>query len=122
MLPRMNKEQQHQAKKLIKSLCCNYRDGNCLQLDDGEPCVCVQSISYSLCCNYFRVAVLPTKPVLEAELIAPDKLSLCKDCKRPYVKKRYNQLFCKECSKLRYKKQQAEYSLKRRLKNRKSAI
>ena len=94
MLPRMNKEQQHQAKKLIEKLCCNY----------------------------FRVAVLPTEPVLEAELIAPDTLSLCKNCKRPYVKKRYNQLFCKECSKLRYKKQQAEYSLKRRLKSRKSAI
>ena len=122
MLPRMNKEQQHQAKKLIEKLCCNYRDGNCLLLDDGEPCVCVQSISYSLCCNYFRVAVLPTEPVLKAELIAPDKLSLCNDCKKPYVKKRYNQLFCKECSKLRYKKQQAEYSLKRRLKSRKSAI
>ena len=39
--------------------CCNYDEGNCLLLDDGEPCVCVQSISLSLMCRWFRVAVLP---------------------------------------------------------------
>ena len=37
----------------------NYDGGNCLLLDDGEPCVCVQSISLSLMCRWFRVAVLP---------------------------------------------------------------
>lgn len=58
-------------------LCANYQDGNCLLLDDDEPCVCVQSISYSLCCNYFRVAVLPTKPTLEAEILDPKKISYC---------------------------------------------
>ena len=26
---------------------------------DGEECVCVQSISYSLLCLWFRTAVLP---------------------------------------------------------------
>ena len=68
MLPRMNVQQRRRANKLLKHLCANYQDGNCLLLDDDEPCVCVQSISYSLCCNYFRVAVLPTEPTLEAEM------------------------------------------------------
>ena len=32
--------------------CCNYCDGNCLLLDDGEEYVCVQSISCSLLCRW----------------------------------------------------------------------
>ena len=70
MLPRMNIQQRRRANKLLKHLCANYQDGNCLLLDDDEPCVCVQSISYSLCCNYFRVAVLPTEPTLEASSLS----------------------------------------------------
>ena len=48
-LPRMNYPQYRKARKLVRE-CCNYCDGNCLLLDDGEECVCVQSISYSLLC------------------------------------------------------------------------
>ena len=120
MLPRMNIQQRRQVNKLIKHLCANYQDGNCLLLDDGEPCVCVQSISYSLCCNYFRAAVLPTEPLLEAKILTPDKISYCKDCKLPFAKRRYNQLFCEKCAKLRYKRQQADYAQRKRLKSRKS--
>lgn len=46
-IPRMNYPQYRKARKLTHE-CCNYCDGNCLLLDDGEECVCVQSISYSL--------------------------------------------------------------------------
>lgn len=52
-LPRMNYPQYRKARKLVRE-CCNYCDGNCLLLDDGEECVCVQSISYSLLCRWFR--------------------------------------------------------------------
>ena len=48
-IPRMNYPQYRKARKLVRE-CCNYCDGNCLLLDDGEECVCVQSISYSLLC------------------------------------------------------------------------
>lgn len=47
MLPQMTGRQRYKANALIKSLCANYDGGNCLLLDDGEPCVCVQSISHS---------------------------------------------------------------------------
>ena len=57
-LPRMDYRQHRRARRLVHE-CCNYDEGNCLLLDDGEPCVCVQSISYSLMCRWFRVAVLP---------------------------------------------------------------
>ena len=45
-IPRMSYPQYRKARKLTHE-CCNYCDGNCLLLDDGEECVCVQSISYS---------------------------------------------------------------------------
>ena len=48
--------------------CCNYIDGNCIALDDGEECVCVQSISYSLLCRWFRTAILPQDKELETAL------------------------------------------------------
>ena len=44
-IPRMNYPQYRKARKLTHE-CCNYCDGNCLLLGDGEECVCVQSI----CC------------------------------------------------------------------------
>ena len=43
----MDHKQLRRSKKLIRKLCCNYDHGNCLALDDGEPCVRVQGISYS---------------------------------------------------------------------------
>ena len=66
-LPRMNYQQYRKARKLVRE-CCNYCDGNCLLLDDGEECVCVQSISYSLLCQWFRAAVLPLDVALRAEI------------------------------------------------------
>lgn len=122
MLPRMNIQQRRQANKLIKHLCANYQDGNCLLLDDDEPCVCVQSISYSLCCNYFRVAVLPTEPTLEAEILSLANICYCQDCKKPFVpkSKRNNQKFCTACAKRRHRKSKAESIAKVRQKCRQS--
>ncbi|WP_432409696.1 cysteine-rich VLP domain-containing protein [Wukongibacter sp. M2B1] len=56
------------ANALIRATCCNYDNSNCLLLDDGEECVCVQSISYDLCCTWFCWAVLPQNKPLETEL------------------------------------------------------
>jgi hypothetical protein len=44
--PRLTPEQRIRAGALIRQECCNYDDGNCIALDDGDECVCVQSISY----------------------------------------------------------------------------
>ncbi|MFR9164680.1 MAG: cysteine-rich VLP domain-containing protein [Dysgonomonas sp.] len=75
----MTGRQRYRANALIKKLCANYDDGNCLLLDEGEGCVCVQSISYSLLCRYFRNAVLPADPALEAEILGthPDRCVSC---------------------------------------------
>ena len=49
-------------------LCCNYEDGNCMLLDDGDTHTCPQTISFSVCCKWFRWAVLPLAGTLEAEI------------------------------------------------------
>lgn len=82
MLPRLTPKQRQRANALIKRLCANYDNGNCLVLDDGEPCICVQSISYSLLCKYFRKAVLPAEPVLEADILAHALKSACPAVRR----------------------------------------
>ena len=46
-MPVMDYRQYRGARRLVHE-CCDYIDGNCIVLDDGEECVCVQSISYSL--------------------------------------------------------------------------
>ncbi len=45
---RLNDAQHRRVKKLTRCHCANNVRGCCLLLDDGDPCVCVQAISYSL--------------------------------------------------------------------------
>ena len=66
-IPVMDYRQYRRVRRLGHE-CCNYIDGNCIALDDGEKCVCVQSISYSLLCRWFRTAVLPQDKELETAL------------------------------------------------------
>ena len=68
MIVHMNYQQYRTARRLAHS-CCNYDCGNCLLLDDGEECVCPQSITYSLVCRWFRAAVLPLDAGLCAALL-----------------------------------------------------
>ncbi len=67
-IPIMTYSQYRRARKLVHQ-CCNYESGNCLALDDGEECVCIQSISYSLLYNWFRAAVLPLDEPLATALL-----------------------------------------------------
>ncbi len=66
-IPVMDYRQYRRARRLVHE-CCNYDGGNCIALDDGEECVCVQSISYSLLCRWLRAAVLPLDKELETAL------------------------------------------------------
>ena len=67
-IPVMNYRQYRRARRLVHE-CCNYDCGHCIALDDGEECVCVQSISYSLLCRWFRAAVLPLDRELETRCV-----------------------------------------------------
>ncbi len=115
MLPQMTGRQKYRASALIKRLCANYDGGNCLLLDDGEPCVCVQSISYSLLCKYFRNAVLPAEPKLEAEILMSGAKTVCERCGVPIEKHSNRQKYCPECARIMYLKNKAKNQRNKRL-------
>ena len=65
MTMRLTKAQAGRVHALARSSCCNFADGNCLLLDDGAPQTCVQLLcECTVCCRYFRDAVLPGDPDL----------------------------------------------------------
>lgn len=72
MVIKITPKQSKRINALIKKLCCNYVDGSCLLLDDGEEHACVQCISrYGIYCNYFKNAVLTADRELFAEIMQP---------------------------------------------------
>ena len=78
---RLTPSQRSRCNRLIKRLCANFDDGNCLLLDDGESCICPQTISYSLLCRYFRNAVLPAEKELYADIFK-QRTYHCAECGR----------------------------------------
>ena len=114
-IPRMNDPLYRKARKLTHE-CCNYCDGNCLLLDDGEECVCVQSISYSLLCRWFRAAVLPLDEALYAEIIqSRDSVKRCAVFGAAFTPKSNRAKYCPDCAVRMRRKQEAERQRKRYL-------
>lgn len=75
MILKLNAKQSAKARKLARRECCNCYKGNCILLDDGEECKCVQLISrYGIYCNYFRKAVLPGEKELYEEILQQNKI------------------------------------------------
>ena len=107
---------QHQAARRLVHECCNYDEGNCLLLDDGEPCVCVQSISYSLMCRWFRVAVLPLDGELAAALLYRGSRKRCAVCGAAFVPKSNRGKYCPGCAGCMKKRKAAERKRKQRQK------
>ena len=97
MIVHMNYQQYRTARILVHS-CCNYDGGCCLLLDNGEECVCPQSITYSLVCRWFRAAVLPLDAALCAALLYRDRMKPCAICGSCYVPKSNRAKYCLECA------------------------
>ena len=95
-IKRLTPAQRARCNRLIRRLCANYDGGNCLPLDDGEGCVCVQTISYSLLCKYFRRAVLPADKALYADIYR-QRTRLCDRCGKPFAPGSNRQKYCPEC-------------------------
>ena len=112
MIPHMNYQQDRTARRLVHS-CCNYDCGNCLLLDDGEECICPQSITYSLICKWFRVAVLPLDAGLCAALLHRADTKKCVLCGGSYLPKSNRAKYCPECSVEVRRKKEAERQRRR---------
>ena len=87
----MSRELTRQEKAAIRSLvkrwCANYdKDAGCLPLD--APCYMLGKCWTGAYCRYFREAVLPLDPVLEAALTAggpAPETRLCPVCGRAFL-------------------------------------
>lgn len=97
-LPRMNDSQFRRAKKLIRRLCANFDGGNCLPLDDGDPCPCPQMISRALICNYFRAAVLPADQELHGAIMTARPVKYCCICGAPIFSRSNSVKYCPVCA------------------------
>lgn len=107
-IPNMNYPQYRKARRLTRE-CCNNVGGNCLLLDDGEECICVQSISYSLLCRWFWAAVLPLDAVLCAEITkGHDHLKRCCECGASFTPKSNRAKYCPACAKKMRRQREAE--------------
>ena len=113
---RLTPSQRSRCNRLIKRLCANYDDGNCLLLDDGEPCVCPQTISYSLLCRYFRNAVLPAEKELYADIFK-QRTYHCAECGAAFTPNSNRQKYCLSCSKKVHRRQKNESARKRKADN-----
>ena len=83
----LTREEKRAIRKLVFSLCANYdREYGCLPLDG--PCYMLGKCWTGAYCRYFRHAVLPNDPVLEAALTvegpAPETRP-CPVCGRPFL-------------------------------------
>lgn len=114
-LPRLTYQQHRRVCRLVHE-CCNYDEGNCLALDSGTSCPCVQSISYSLNCKWFRAAVLPVDGELCAALSpAPAaRTRRCRECGRDFPAPRHNTLYCPACASDRAKRSKRAWARKKR--------
>ena len=64
----LTREERREIKKLVVSMCANYdRTYGCLPLDYGR-CYMIDKCWTGALCKYFREAVLPLNPALEAAL------------------------------------------------------
>lgn len=109
----LTSSQRTRCNRLIRRLCANYDNGNCLPLDEGDGCVCVQMISLSLICKYFRNAVLPADKELYAEIFR-QRTYHCAECKAAFVPNSNRQKYCPSCSRKVHRKQKNESARKRR--------
>ena len=111
---RMTPAQRKRANALIRRECCCCEDGNCIALDDGDTCTCPQTISFSVCCKWFRWAVLPLDGALEAEIFRDKDLKRCAVCGGVFVPKSNRAKYCPDCAARVHRRQKTESERKRR--------
>lgn len=70
--------------------------------------VCIQGISYSLLCNWFRNAVLPADHELLADVMRERPGKRCTVCGKPVYSSSNRTKYCPACAKQERRKQDAK--------------
>ena len=76
--------------------------------------VCVQSISYSLLCRWFRAAVLPLDESLETALLHQKEQKRCAVCGQPFLPGSNRAKYCKSCAAIVHRRQKTLSDRKKR--------
>ena len=112
----LTREEKRAIRALVTKWCANYdRECGCLPLDC--ECYMLGKCWTGALCRYFREAVLPLDPALEAALLTegprPD-FKICPICGGPVAPDR-RQAYCSAaCAKKAHRRQQREYMRKKR--------
>ena len=92
------KTEQKEIRALVNE-CANYdrQDKICL-LTDGPCYMLMKLYNNGKICKYFKDAVLPLNTILEASIThkEPVVLRKCEMCKKDFIPKTSNQLYCSD--------------------------
>ena len=116
MARELTREEKAAIRKLVTRLCANYdRDVGCLPLDC--PCYMLEKCWTGALCRYFREAVLPNDPVLEASLAAEGPVPEtrpCPVCGRAFLPDGRTRYCSPGCAKAALRQQKRNYMRKKR--------
>ncbi len=110
----LSREERLAIRKLVTEMCANYhREYGCLPLDGA--CYMLLKIQTGGYCRYFREAVLPLNPTLEAALTGgPVGLRSCALCGQPFPASG-KQAYCSaNCATKAHRRQQRKHMRKKR--------
>lgn len=112
----LTREEKAAIRRLVTKLCANYdKEYGCLPLDC--ECYMLGKCWTGAYCRYFREAVLPTDPALEAALTcegpAPE-MRPCPVCGRPVPPDGRRQYCSPACASAALRRQKKEYMRRKR--------
>jgi len=103
-------------KNLVISMCANYDGAERICLILGGACYMLGKCQKGGFCKYFRTAVLPTEPALEARLVSGMETKTCVTCGKRFTKSgNGKQTYCSvACADKARRTQKREYMRKKR--------
>ncbi len=107
-------ELRKRVNNLIIRECCNCENRCCMELEDYDTHTCPQLVSLTVCCKWFRWAVLPLDKALEAEIYKNIDMKRCAVCGLPYYSASHSSKYCTSCKKKVLKEQKKLYARKKR--------
>ena len=116
MARELTRSEKRAIRALVTKWCANYdRDVGCLPLDC--PCYMLEKCWTRALCRYFRDAVLPLDPALEATLLTAGPMpgyKACPICGRP-VPLDGRQTYCSAaCAGIALRRQKRDYMRRKR--------
>ena len=112
----LTREERAAIRKLVTGMCANYdHEYGCLPLDYGR-CYMLDKWWTGSYCKYFKNAVLPLNPILEAALTgtAEPETKPCALCGKPIYVDNNRGKYCVDCGKTARRNRQREYMRKKR--------